>query len=167
MKNVKEPTNRCWYCILSALDLRAKPRKIQKCYFLSMGLEEHTKWCGATHLDIRAPKVRMQNVKEPTNRCWYCILFALDLRAKPRKIQKYYFLSMRLEEHTKWCGATHLNIRAPKVHFLAKMTKMPIVKLGLTEGQTRSKSSQNNNFHDFFYQTRASQKTYIILWWDF
>ena len=99
----------------------------------------------------------MQNVKEPTNRCWYCILSALDLRARSRKIQKYYFLSMGLWEHTKWCGATHLDIRAPKVHFLAKMTKMPLVNLGLTEGQTMSKSSQNNNFHDFLSNPSFSE----------
>ena len=33
--------------------------------------------------------------------------------------------------------------------FSAKMTKMPLVKLGLNEGQTRSKSTQNNNSHSF------------------
>ena len=91
----------------------------------------------------------MQNVKEPTNRCWYCILSALDLRVGPWKIQKYYFLSMVLQEHTEWCGITHLDIGAPKMHFSAKITKMSLVNLGLTKSQTRSKSSQNKNFHDF------------------
>ena len=105
----------------------------------------------------------MQNVKEPTNRCWYCILSALDLRARSRKIQKYYFLSMGLWEHTKWCGATHLDIKAPKVHFSAKMTKMPLVNLGLTEGQTMSKSSQNNNFHDFFIKPELL-RNFWLLW---
>ena len=33
--------------------------------------------------------------------------------------------------------------------FLAKMTKMPLVNLRLTENQTRSKPSQNNTFHNF------------------
>ena len=62
-------------------------------------------------------------------------------------------------EHLEWHGATRSNIGAPKVPFSAKMTKMPLVNLELTEGQTRSKSSQNNTFHGFFfYQTQASQR---------
>ena len=47
----------CWYCILSALNLRVRFRKIQKCYFLSMGPREHLEWCGATHSDTRALRV--------------------------------------------------------------------------------------------------------------
>ena len=41
--------------------------------------------------------------------------------------------------------------------FLVKMTKMPPVNLGLTEGQTRSKSSQNNIFM-VLYQTQAPRR---------
>ena len=48
---------RCWYHILSTLDLHAGPWKIQKYYFLSMGPREHPKWCDATHSGIRAPEV--------------------------------------------------------------------------------------------------------------
>ena len=33
--------------------------------------------------------------------------------------------------------------------FSAKITKMPLVNPGLTKGQTRSKSLQNNIFHGF------------------
>ena len=33
--------NWCWYRILSALDLGARPWKIQKYYFLSMGPQVH------------------------------------------------------------------------------------------------------------------------------
>ena len=51
--------------------------------------------------------------------------------------------------HLEWCGATRLDAGAPEVSFSAKMTKMPLVNLGLTEGQTRSKPSQNNTFHSF------------------
>ena len=51
---------------------------------------------------------------------------------------------MGLQEIPEWRGATCLDTRAPKVPFLAKMTKMPLI-----EGQTRSKSSQNNIFHSF------------------
>ena len=40
---------------------------------------------------------------------------------------------------------------------LAQMTKMPLVNLGLTEGQMRSKSSQNNTFK-VFDQTWAFQR---------
>ena len=56
---------------------------------------------------------------------------------------------MGLWEHLEWCGATHSNIGAIKVPLLAKMAKMPPVNLGLIEGQTRSKSSQNNIFYSF------------------
>ena len=48
---------RCWYRILSALDLRVEPRKIQKYYYLSMGPWEHLKWRNTTCSDTRAPKV--------------------------------------------------------------------------------------------------------------
>ena len=74
------------------------------------------------------------------------------------KTQKYHFLSMGPQEHPEWRGATHPNTETPKVPFPAKMTKMPLVNLGLTEGQTRSKSTQNNIFHIFFIQTRASRR---------
>ena len=37
-------------------------------------------------------------------------------------------------EHLEWRNATRSDIRAPKVPFLAKMTKMPLVNLELTEG---------------------------------
>ena len=53
-------------------------------------------------------------------------------------------------EHPEWRDVTRLNTEAPKVPFLAQMTKMPLVNLGLTEGQTRSKSSQNNTFQGFW-----------------
>ena len=53
-------------------------------------------------------------------------------------------------EHLEWRGVTRSDTGEPKVHFLAQMTKMPLVNLGLTEGQTRSKSSQNNTFQGFW-----------------
>ena len=56
---------------------------------------------------------------------------------------------MRPQEHPEWHGATHSDTGAPKVPFLVKMTKMPLVNLGLTEGQTMLKSTQNNTFHSF------------------
>ena len=56
---------------------------------------------------------------------------------------------MGLQEHLEWYGATRPDTRALKVPLLAKMAKMPPVNLGLIEGQTRSKSSQNNTFHSF------------------
>ena len=68
------------------------------------------------------------------NRCWYHILFALVSHTGPQKIQKYHFLSIGPWEHPEWCGATHLDVRALKVPFSAKMTKMPLVNLGLIEG---------------------------------
>ena len=81
--------------------------------------------------------------------CWYHILSTLNLLAGPQKIQKYYFLSMGPWEHPEWCEATRSGTGATEVPLSAKMTKMPLVNPGLTEGQTRSKPSQNNIFHDF------------------
>ena len=89
--------------------------------------------------------------------CWYHILFALDLHVKPRKIQKYYFLSMGPQGHPEWCGTTYLDTGAPKVPFSTKRAKMPLVNLGLTKVQTRSKPSQNNTFI-VLHQIRASRK---------
>ena len=56
---------------------------------------------------------------------------------------------MGLREHLEWRGITYSNTRALKVPLLAKITKTPLVNLGLTERQTKSKSSQNNFFHGF------------------
>ena len=81
--------------------------------------------------------------------CWYRIFFALDLRARPRKIQKYYSPSMGPWEHLKWRGITRSYTRALKVSFSVKMTKTPLVNPGLAEGQTRLKPSKNNTFHSF------------------
>ena len=47
--------------------------------------------------------------------------------ARAQKIWKYYFLFVEPWEHPEWRGATRLDIGAPKVPFLAKMTKMPLV----------------------------------------
>ena len=53
------------------------------------------------------------------------------------------------QEHPEWRSTTRSDTGAPKMRFLTKMIKMPLVNLGLTEGQTRSKSTQNNTFHNF------------------
>ena len=89
--------------------------------------------------------------------CWYCILSALNLRVRFRKIQKCYFLSMGPREHLEWRGATRSDTGALKVPLSAKMTKMPLVNLGLTEDQTRSKFSQNNTFHSFISNSSFSE----------
>ena len=78
--------------------------------------------------------------------CWYRILFVHDLRVGLQKIQKYCFFFVGPREHPEWRGITHLDTRVPKVPFLAKM---PLVNLRLTEGQMKSKPSQNNIFHSF------------------
>ena len=94
-------------------------------------------------------KIDHPNLTIPRTWCLYHILSALDLHAKIWKIQKYYFLSMGQREHPKWCGTTHSDARATKVPFSAKMTKITLVNLGLTDGQTRLKPSQNTTFHNF------------------
>ena len=60
---------------------------------------------------------------------------------------------MGLQEHLKWCGATCSDTRALKVPLSAKMTKMPLVNLGLTEGQNPHKITLFIVLH----QTRASR----------
>ena len=60
-------------------------------------------------------------------------------------------------EHLEWCGITRSDIGVPKVPFLAQMTKMLLVNLGLIEGQTRSKSSQNNTFQGFWSNLSFSE----------
>ena len=92
-------------------------------------------------------KLGISSVK--TIMCWYRILSALDLRAGPRKIQKYYFLSMGLGEHLEWRGATHSDTGVIKVPLSAKMTKTPLVNPRLPGSQTRSKFPQNITFHSF------------------
>ena len=56
---------------------------------------------------------------------------------------------MGLQEHLEWRGTTRQDTKAPKVHFSTKMTKMPLVHLGLTKSQKKSKSPQNSTFHSF------------------
>ena len=56
-QDIKKRRGSCWYRILSNLDLCARPWKIQKYYFLSMGPWEHLEWHGVTCSDIGAPKV--------------------------------------------------------------------------------------------------------------
>ena len=56
-----------------------------------------------------------------------------------------------------WHGVTHLDTRALKVPFTAKITKMPLVSPRLTKGQTRSKSPQNNIFEGFISNLSSSK----------
>ena len=83
----------------------------------------------------------------PIKWCKHRILFALNLRARPQKFQKYYLFSTGPWKHLDWHGATCSGIETLEVHFQVKLTKMPLVNPGLTESQSRSKSSQNNIFH--------------------
>ena len=66
-----------------------------------------------------------------------------------KKSKNIVFSLWGLWEHPKLYGPTPSDTRVPKVHFSAKMTKMPLVNLRLTEGQMKSKPSQNNIFHSF------------------
>ena len=85
---------------------------------------------------------------------WYHILSTLNLHARPRKIQKYHFLSMGPPEHPKWRGAICSNTGTPKVPFSAEI---PLVNPSLTKGQTRSKSTQNNMFHGLISNPSSSK----------
>ena len=50
----------CRYCILFTLGLHARPRKFQKYYLFSIGLQKDLDWHSATHLGIGALKVPFQ-----------------------------------------------------------------------------------------------------------
>ena len=50
----------CRYHILFTLNLHARPRKFQKYYLFSIGLQKDLDWRGVTHLGIGALKVPFQ-----------------------------------------------------------------------------------------------------------
>ena len=60
-------------------------------------------------------------------------------------------------KHLDWRGATRSGIKALKVPFLVKMSKKPLVDLGLSKSLTMSKSSQNNIFHSFISNPSYSE----------
>ena len=51
------------------------------------------------------------------------ILSALDLHARPWKLQKYYLFTIGLQKCLDWRGATHSSIKALEVPFQVKLTK--------------------------------------------
>ena len=61
------------------------------------------------------------------------------------------------QEYPKWHDTTCSDTEAPKMSFPTKITKMPLVNLGLTEGQIRSNSIQNNTFHSFSSNSSFSE----------
>ena len=85
----------------------------------------------------------------PSRKWRYRIFSVLNLRATPWNFQKYYLFSIVPWKHLDWHGATSLGIKALKVPFPIKLFKMPLVNLGLTKSQTRSKFFRNDIFHAF------------------
>ena len=77
------------------------------------------------------------------------VFCTLDLHVGPQKFQKYYLISIGPWRNLNWCGVTRSGIGALEMPFPIKLTKMLLVNLGLTENQTRLKSSRNNIFHAF------------------
>ena len=53
-------------------------------------------------------------------------------------------------KHQDWCGTTHLGIGVLKVLFQVKLTKMPLVNLGLTKSQSWVKINLNQHFSCFY-----------------
>ena len=66
-----------------------------------------------------------------------------------KKIQKYNFLSSGQWEHLEWRGATRLSTEAPKVPFLAKMTKMPLVSPRFDRRSNEVQTFTKQHFHNF------------------
>ena len=85
---------------------------------------------------------------------FHSIFSTLDLHVGSRKIQKYYFLSIVLREHLEWRGATRSSTQSAS---FSKNDQNTSVTLGLTEGQTRSKATQNNIFHGFTSNSSFSE----------
>jgi len=77
-------------------------------------------------------------------------LSTLDLRAKPRKIQKYHFLSTGLQEYPKRHGTTCLGTGALEVPSLAKMTKMPLVNPRLDRRSNKVETLKKELFSYFY-----------------
>ena len=61
-------------------------------------------------------------------------------------------------EHLEWCGATRLVNGAPKVHFSAKMTKMPLVNPRFDRRSNEVKTLTKKIFSTVLHETQASQK---------
>ena len=70
------------------------------------------------------------------------------------KNQKILFSLHGAKRTSKWYGANRSDIGALKMPFSAKMT---LANPRLTEGQTRSKSSQNKTFYSFTSNPRFSE----------
>ena len=66
-----------------------------------------------------------------------------------KKIQKYNFLSSGQWEHLEWRGATRSSTEAPKVHFLAKMTKMPLVNPRFDQRSNEVQTFTKQHFSQF------------------
>ena len=86
------------------------------------------------------------NLHLSSHGCWYCILSTLDLHAGPQKIQKYYYLSIGLQEHPEWRNVTRSDIGAPEVPLLAKMTKMPLVNARFDRRSNKGKTLTKQHF---------------------
>ena len=67
--------------------------------------------------------------------------------SRTSKIPKILSFFHGPQKHLDYPGATCSGIRALRVPFQVKLTKIPQVNPGLTESQSQSKSSQNKIFH--------------------
>ena len=101
-------------------------------------------------LPLKAPKNLFFEstfaVSHSSNHCRHHILSTLDLRAEPRKFQKYYLFSMGLRKHLDWRGATHSSIGVLEMPLQVKFTKMPLVSPRLTKSQNWVKSIPKQHF---------------------
>ena len=80
----------------------------------------------------------------------HCILFALDLHARPRKFQKYYLLCMGSREHLDWCGATRSGIGAPEVPFSGQIDKNALGQPWVDKSQNWVKVIQKQYLSCFY-----------------
>ena len=98
--------------------------------------------------------------------CWYHILSALGLRAEPQKIQKYQFLSMGPWERQERRGITRLDTGAPKVHFLVKMTKMPLVCPRVDQRSNEVQTPTKQHFSQFYFKLEILEdfKLFSLVW---
>ena len=70
--------------------------------------------------------------------------------SKPRKFQKYHFLSMGPWEHLERRGATRLGIGVPGVLFFAKITKMPLVSPRVNQRSNVVRTLTKQRFSQFY-----------------
>ena len=66
-------------------------------------------------------------------------------------------------KHLEWHGATRSSTETPKMPFIAKMTKMPLVSSKFNQRSNEVQTRTKQRFFTILHQTRVSQRFLTIL----